>query len=77
MHFTYVETGDNYIPDYATDPYRRIPIKFGVTLSEDENYEDALKMIREAIKKDIYENTVSPPPTERYIPQELPVIRYD
>lgn len=58
MHFTYVETGDNFQPDIVTDPFRRIPIKYGVMLSEDESIEDAEKMIQERIKNFIQKNTV-------------------
>lgn len=79
MHFSYVEIGDNFIPDIATDPYRRVPIKYGVVLNPGDNMGEAENMIREAIKEYIHKNKVeSPHIVERYIPEEqLPVIRYD
>jgi hypothetical protein len=71
MHFSYVEIGDNFVPDYATDPYRRVPVKFGITLNPGESLEEAKEAIKQAIKEYIHENKIeSPHIVERYIPEE-------
>lgn len=73
MYFSYVESGDNFVPDIVTDPFRRIPIKYGMTLSEGASREDAEQKIKTAIKEYIQKNTIIDHThiQERYIPDEL------
>ncbi len=81
MYFSYIEAGDNFVPDPMTDPYRRIPIKYGVTLPQRASKEDAEGKIKTAIQEYIQKNTVYPEHShiqEKYISEDqLPVIRYD
>lgn len=83
MHFSYVEIGDNFVPDIVADQFRRVPVKFGVTLNPGDSMDEAISNIQQAIKEYIEKNTVyhSPDIFQKYsvssIPQQLPVIRYD
>ncbi len=58
MHFSYVEIGDNFVPDIVTDQFRRVPVKFGITLNEGDDMSEAITTIKQAIKEYIEKNTV-------------------
>lgn len=79
MHFSKIYIQDNFVPDYATDPYRRKVIGVEITLNEGESLEEAKITAQQYISDYIKENKIeSPHIVERYVPEEqLPVIRYD
>lgn len=72
MPFDFLEIEDNFVPDYAADPYRRKHIRTRYILSEGESMEQAENTVHAYIKEYIYKNTVnSPHIQERSIPDEL------
>lgn len=79
MHFSKIYIQDNFVPDYATDPYRRKVIGIEITLNDDDKIEQAKELAEQYVKEYILANKVdSPHIIERYIPEEqLPIIRYD
>jgi hypothetical protein len=68
MHFSYVEIGDNFVPDIVTDQFRRVPVKFGITLNKGDDMTEAITTIKQAIKEYIEKNTVYHSPNAEGFP---------
>ncbi len=76
MPFDFIEIEDNFVPDYATDPYRRKHIRTRFTLGIGESMEYGVKMVHEWIEEYIKENSVYNPHIEiTNVNQPLPEIQ--
>ncbi len=61
MPFDFVEIEDNWVPDFATDPYRRKHYRTRYTLEAGETKQDGELKVDQAIKEYIQKNTTENP----------------
>lgn len=80
MNGEFVEIEDNFVPDYASDPYRRKHIRIRFNVKEGQTVDQTKDAVEQYIANYIHENKVeSPHIVEKYIPEPtvLPSIQKD
>lgn len=63
MYISKVILTDNFVPDIASDQFRRRIVGYDVTLSEGEDYKEAEKFADQKIKEYIHGHTIMNPMT--------------